>query len=93
MKNYKSSTHFSGGTNANNATTWVHRLWMEHLNSGVIYHTSAKTGKVTKMWLQFGSGNTQTLIRIDKNTDYEYALEMLEKTYEVVLTHNYSVNK
>jgi hypothetical protein len=45
------------------------------------------------MWLQFGSGNTQTLIPIDKNTDYEYALEMVEKTYEAVLTHNYSLNK
>jgi len=93
MKDYKSSSYYAGGTHAGNSTKRVHTLWIEDLNAGVTYHTSTKTGKVTKMWLQFGSGNTQTLIPIDKNTDYEYALEMVEKTYEAVLTHNYSLNK
>ena len=93
MENYKSSTMFAGGTNAGNATKWIHKLWNDELSIGVIYHTSAKTSKVTKMWLQFGSGHNISVIPIDKNTDYEYAIEMLEKTYEVVLTHNYSVNK
>ena len=93
MENYKSSTMFAGGTNAGNATKWIHTLWNEELNSGVIYHTSAKTSKITKMWLQFGSGHYISIIPIDKNTDCEYAIKMLEKTYEAVLTHNYSVNK
>jgi hypothetical protein len=93
MKDYKSSSYYAGGTHAGNATKWIHKLWNDELNIGVIYHTSAKTSKVTKMWLQFGSGHNISVIPIDKNTDYEYAIEMLEKTYEVVLTHNYSVNK
>jgi hypothetical protein len=91
MKNYKSSTHFSGGTNANNATKEVHILWNEDLECGVIYHTSNKTGKVTKMELQFGlqsfRGNDNSVIPIDKNTNYEDAILMLEQTYSVVKKH------
>jgi len=84
MKNYKSSCCYAGGTHAGNSTKMIHTLWNEELNSGVIYHTSVKTSKVTKMWLQFGSGSNISIIPIDKNTDYEYALEMVEKTYSVI---------
>ena len=87
MKNYKSSTRFSGGTNAGNATKWINTLWNEELNSGVRYQTSTKTGKVTKMELQFGIGNDKSVIHIDKNTNYEDAILMLEQTYSVVKKH------
>jgi hypothetical protein len=95
MKDYKSSSYYAGGTHAGNSTKIVHTMWIEDLNAGVTYHTSTKTGKVTKTWLKFGSGykTVPTCIPIDKNTDYERALEMVEKTYEAVLTHNYSLNK
>jgi len=84
MENYKSSSYYAGGTHAGNSTKIVHTLWNEELNGGVVYHTSVKTSKVTKMWLQFGSGTNISVIPIDKNTDYEYAIEMLEKTYSVI---------
>lgn len=87
MANYKSSSYYAGGTHAGNSTKEVHILWNENLECGVSYETSNKTGKVTKMELQFGIGNNKSVIPIDKNTNYKDAILMLEQTYSVVKKH------
>ena len=84
MENYKLSSYYAGGTHAGNSTKQVHILWNEDLECGVVYHSSIKTGKITKMWLQFGSGKNLSVIPIDKNTKSEDAVLMVEQTYSVI---------
>lgn len=76
MENYKYTSYYNNIT-CTNSTKEIHKLWNEDLNCGVVYHTSTKTGKIIKMWLQID----YVTIPLANGISTDYAVHMLDTLY------------